>query len=66
MQKIVMRDQNENIVAELDLDPSMLYRFKVETLWGDKEYELKPTYHFVSATHSKDFTKPSGMVLTKA
>jgi len=62
--KTVIRDEKQNIIAELELLPESLYSFSIETIWGTKDYELKPTYHFVSETHSKDYSKPSGMVLT--
>jgi hypothetical protein len=61
-----VKDKDGNIVASLELNPDSYYRFEVDTLWGAKEYELKPTYHFVTETHTKDYSKPSGMVLTKA
>ena len=64
--KTAIMDCKNNIIAELDIEPDCYYRFQVDTLWGVKEYELKPTYHFVPEKHSKDFSKPSGMLLTKA
>lgn len=63
---VTVKDKDGKAIATLTLDPTSYFRFEVDTLWGRKEYELKPTYHYVAEKHSKDFSKPSGMVLTKA
>jgi len=63
---INVKDKDGKVVATLTLDPTSFFRFEVDTLSGFKEYELKPTYHYVVETHNKDYSKPSGMVLTKA
>ncbi|MBE3116858.1 hypothetical protein IMZ68_06600 [Candidatus Bathyarchaeota archaeon] len=63
---MTLKDKDGKIIAELPLNPDSYYRFEVTTLWGNKEYELKPTFRFVPESHSKDYSVPSGMVLTKA
>ncbi len=63
---MTIKDENGNIVATLELNPNSYYRFEVDTLWGNKEYELKPTWFYVPEKRAKDYSKPSGMVLTKA
>jgi hypothetical protein len=63
---VTVKDNTGKTIATLTLDPMAYFRFEVDTLWGHKEYELKPTYHYVAEKHGKDYSKPSGMVLTKA
>jgi hypothetical protein len=63
---MVLKDNKGNIIMELPLTPESYYIFETNTVWGFKSWKLQPTYKFVSETHSKDFSKPSGMVLTKA
>jgi hypothetical protein len=63
---MTIKDKDGNLIATISLDPTSHFRFGVETLSGYKEYELKPVYRYVMETHSKDYSKPSGMLLTKA
>jgi hypothetical protein len=60
----IVKNEKGVIVAKLEFSPDSIYSFSVDTLWGEKGYELKPTYKFISETHSKDFSKPSGVLLT--
>jgi hypothetical protein len=59
-----IKNEKDVVIVELEFSPDSIYSFTVDTIWGEKKYELKPTYKFISETHSKDFSKPSGILLT--
>lgn len=56
---VALRDKDGNVVAEVDSRVFPL-EFPVETVFGEKTYQVSIAYKRDDSTRKRDFTKPTG------